>query len=245
MLTCSGSNSWCAWTAYKSFVCRPQIPSHIFMVDQNIQTSYSVWKLCRYGHVWCNYEQVSPTPHIYRIGQNRICTPYMTVYMLVPLLKIPYIHRIHTVYTVPAEIPYIHHAHCMYVCMYGPDQTCTPATQSDGLPTRSSDCIPSDFLPTRSSDCILSDCLPARSSDCIPSDCWPACSLDCIPSDCWPARSSDCISSDCWPARSSDCIPSDCLPARSSDCVPSVHSLHGVPCILLSTKRILSSTSAI
>ena len=37
---------------------------------------------------------------IRRVGQNRICTPYMAVCMVIFLLKIPYIHRI-------------------YVCMYG------------------------------------------------------------------------------------------------------------------------------
>jgi hypothetical protein len=35
-----------------------------------------------------------------RVGQNRICTPYMTVCMVNYLLKMPYIHHI-------------------YVCMYG------------------------------------------------------------------------------------------------------------------------------
>jgi hypothetical protein len=30
-----------------------------------------------------------------RVGQNRIYTPYMTVRMVISLLKIPYVHRIH------------------------------------------------------------------------------------------------------------------------------------------------------
>jgi hypothetical protein len=34
-----------------------------------------------------------------RIGQNRIYTPYMGICGLISLLKIPYIHRIYTVYT--------------------------------------------------------------------------------------------------------------------------------------------------
>jgi hypothetical protein len=42
----------------------------------------------------------STTYHNSRVGQNRICTPYMTVCMVISLLKIPYIYRI-------------------YVCMYG------------------------------------------------------------------------------------------------------------------------------
>jgi hypothetical protein len=34
------------------------------------------------------------------VGQDRICTPYMTVCMVISLLKIPYIH-------------------CIYICMHG------------------------------------------------------------------------------------------------------------------------------
>jgi hypothetical protein len=30
-----------------------------------------------------------------RVGQNRIITPYMTVYLVISLPKIPYIHRIY------------------------------------------------------------------------------------------------------------------------------------------------------
>ena len=32
---------------------------------------------------------------IARVGQNRINTPYMTVYFVIPLPKLPYIHRIY------------------------------------------------------------------------------------------------------------------------------------------------------
>ena len=32
---------------------------------------------------------------IVRVGQNRIYTPYMTVCMVISLLKIPYVHRIY------------------------------------------------------------------------------------------------------------------------------------------------------
>ena len=39
-------------------------------------------------------------PHTHRVGQNRTYTPYMTVCMVIILLKIPYVHRI-------------------YVCIYG------------------------------------------------------------------------------------------------------------------------------
>jgi len=42
---------------------------------------------------------------IYRVGQNRIFTPYMTVYLVISLPKILHTHRI---YTVPANPTYIH-----------------------------------------------------------------------------------------------------------------------------------------
>ena len=40
-----------------------------------------------------------------RVGQNRIYTPYMTVYLVTSLPKIPYIHRIYMVLANPT-----HHA---------------------------------------------------------------------------------------------------------------------------------------
>jgi hypothetical protein len=43
---------------------------------------------------------------IMRVGQNRIYTPYMTVYLVNSLPKIPYIHRIYMVLANPS-----HHAH--------------------------------------------------------------------------------------------------------------------------------------
>ena len=36
-----------------------------------------------------------------RVGQNRIYTPYMTVYLVISLPKIPYIHRIYMVLANP------------------------------------------------------------------------------------------------------------------------------------------------
>ena len=35
---------------------------------------------------------------IHRVGQNRIYTPYMTVYLVIFLPKLPYIHRIPSVH---------------------------------------------------------------------------------------------------------------------------------------------------
>jgi hypothetical protein len=36
-----------------------------------------------------------------RVGQNRIYTPYMTVYLVIFLPKLPYIHRIYMVLANP------------------------------------------------------------------------------------------------------------------------------------------------
>ena len=35
--------------------------------------------------------------HMCRVGQNRINTPFMTVFLVISLPKIPYIHRIYMV----------------------------------------------------------------------------------------------------------------------------------------------------
>jgi hypothetical protein len=39
--------------------------------------------------------------HLFRVGQNRIYTPYMTVYLVISLPKLPYIHRIYMVLANP------------------------------------------------------------------------------------------------------------------------------------------------
>jgi hypothetical protein len=36
-----------------------------------------------------------------RVGQNRVCTPYMTVLLAISLPKVPYIHRIYMVLANP------------------------------------------------------------------------------------------------------------------------------------------------
>jgi len=48
----------------------------------------------------------SRAPHICRVGQNPICTPYMIVCMVISLLKISYIHRIY-VYMYGSGQPHI------------------------------------------------------------------------------------------------------------------------------------------
>ena len=40
---------------------------------------------------------------LFRVGQNRIYTPYMTVYLVISLPKIPYIHRIYMVFANPTN----------------------------------------------------------------------------------------------------------------------------------------------
>ena len=47
-----------------------------------------------------------------RVGQNRIYTPYITVYSVISLPKIPYIHRIYMVLANPT------HAACMCTHMF-------------------------------------------------------------------------------------------------------------------------------
>jgi len=44
---------------------------------------------------------VLTTDHISRVGQNHIYTPYMTVYLVISLPKIPYIHRVYMVLANP------------------------------------------------------------------------------------------------------------------------------------------------
>jgi len=43
--------------------------------------------------------------HIHRVGQNHIYTPYMTVYLMISLPNIPYIHGIYMVLANPTHTP--------------------------------------------------------------------------------------------------------------------------------------------
>jgi len=59
-----------------------------------------------YSHLRCKYTVLAnPTNsvacHMGRDGQNRIFTPYMTVYMVISLPNIPYTHRIYMVLANP------------------------------------------------------------------------------------------------------------------------------------------------
>jgi len=50
-------------------------------------------------HQLCSREALSGAKlRVRRVGQNRICTPYMAVCMVISLLKIPYIHCIYVLY---------------------------------------------------------------------------------------------------------------------------------------------------
>ena len=51
---------------------------------------------------------------ICRVGQNLIYAPYMTVYLVISMPKIPYIHR---TYMVPAN-PTDMHVHAIDLCMF-------------------------------------------------------------------------------------------------------------------------------
>ena len=62
------------------------------------------------------------TPYISRVGQNRIYTYIYTVYLVISLPKIPYIHRIYMVLASPIylvislpKIPYIHRIYMVLV----------------------------------------------------------------------------------------------------------------------------------
>jgi len=63
-----------------------------------------------YGHVPCIHTlllllhqalQCACRYTFFRVGQNRIYTPYMTVHLVISLPKIPYVHRIHMVLANP------------------------------------------------------------------------------------------------------------------------------------------------
>jgi hypothetical protein len=51
------------------------------------------------GHIGCRWSCV-----ICRVGHNRIYTPYMTVYLVISLPKLPYIHRIYMVLANPSYL---------------------------------------------------------------------------------------------------------------------------------------------
>ena len=50
--------------------------------------------------------RLAHTAAMTRDGQNRIYTPYMTVYLVISLPKVPYIHRIYMVVANPSDDTY-------------------------------------------------------------------------------------------------------------------------------------------
>jgi len=51
--------------------------------------------------VWCG---ICSIYYIYMVGQNRVHAPYMTVYLVIPLPNIPYIHHIYMVMANPTYL---------------------------------------------------------------------------------------------------------------------------------------------
>jgi len=71
---------WPTLDVHYIYVCICMVlanPSYIYMV-------YEQW-----------FSRELPCGHTRRFGQNRTSAPYMTVYLVISLLKIPYIHRIY------------------------------------------------------------------------------------------------------------------------------------------------------
>jgi hypothetical protein len=87
---------WCTYCrvgAEWNLVCRCENLSAWWWAS--IGRSRWVWlSVCLW--LWCTYCRVGPGVQICRVGQNRICTPYMyTVYLVVSLPTILYMHRIY------------------------------------------------------------------------------------------------------------------------------------------------------
>jgi len=56
-------------------------------------TTKSVQKVSKKMYTLCIHGSGQPTlGNIHRVGQNRICTPYMTVYLVISPPKIPYVY---------------------------------------------------------------------------------------------------------------------------------------------------------
>jgi len=60
-----------------------------------------------------------------RVGQNRIYTPYMTIYLVISLPKLPYIHRIYMVLANPKYV-----CMCVRTCVCGNTRVLTRSIAS-------------------------------------------------------------------------------------------------------------------
>jgi len=67
-----------------------------FMLLQTAESTTIVTDMCG---------QPPARKHMSRVGQNRIYTPYMTVFLVISLPKIPYINRIYMVLANPTYEP--------------------------------------------------------------------------------------------------------------------------------------------
>jgi hypothetical protein len=56
------------------------------------------------GRIWVRKQVRAPLSLMFRLGQNRIYTPCMTVYLVISLLKTPYIHCIYKVRANPTYV---------------------------------------------------------------------------------------------------------------------------------------------
>ena len=64
---------------------------------------------------------------MYRVGHNRIYAPYMTVYLVISLPKVPYIHRIY-IWSWPTLLMFGLEAAglIVFICRVGQNCICTP-----------------------------------------------------------------------------------------------------------------------
>jgi hypothetical protein len=94
-----------------SHFCNAQIqPSHVTRLVQTVYI-YTVYNDCICGDSPAKHTVYTPnmyiwfwpTLHMTRVGQNRIYTPYMTVYLMISLPKTPYIHCIYMVLANPTH----------------------------------------------------------------------------------------------------------------------------------------------
>jgi hypothetical protein len=72
------------------------VTTHMCRADQNRKFMTWTWMALVTGipYTYSHISRVSQNC-IYWVGQNRIYAPYMTVYLVISLPKIPYIHRIY------------------------------------------------------------------------------------------------------------------------------------------------------
>jgi len=92
-------------SAYGTHVCvwHTLYPYH-FMPTTCVRMAHT----CAYGTHFIHI--ISCPQHVFRVGQNCIYTPYMTVYLVISLPKLPYIHRIYMVLANPTRVRMAHAA---------------------------------------------------------------------------------------------------------------------------------------